>query len=170
MAPGSTLAVFTTAPEPLNAWRKQQTEALKTPSLLPAKGSVVVSDDQIREVFEFLEIAGSTDEILERLDRLFAETPVGREGVADVRALVANARAVGVDDQHLRLDLSIARGLDYYTGAVFEVYDPAVGYALGGGGRYDDLCGRFGRALPAAGLALDIQRVHQAQLEEERLG
>ena len=55
-------------------------------------------------------------------------------------------------------------------GAVFEVYDPAVGYALGGGGRYDGLCGRFGRPLPAAGMALDIQRVHMAQLEEERLG
>ena len=53
---------------------------------------------------------------------------------------------------------------------MFEVYDPAVGYALGGGGRYDDLCGRFGRDLPACGLALDVQRVHMAQLEEERLG
>ncbi len=59
--------------------------------------------------------------------------------------------------------------MSYYTGTVFEVYDPAVGYALGGGGRYDDLCGRFGRDLPACGLALDVQRVHMAQLEEERL-
>ena len=42
-------------------------------------------------------------------------------------------------------DLGLVRELGYYTGAVFEVYDPAVGFALGGGGRYDDLIGRFGR-------------------------
>jgi ATP phosphoribosyltransferase regulatory subunit len=67
-------------------------------------------------------------------------------------------------------DLGLVRELGYYTGAVFEVYDPAVGFALGGGGRYDELLGRFGRALPACGVALDIQRVHQAQAAEEALG
>ncbi|MBX5468499.1 MAG: ATP phosphoribosyltransferase regulatory subunit [Thermoleophilaceae bacterium] len=66
-------------------------------------------------------------------------------------------------------DLGLVRELGYYTGAVFEVYDPAVGFALGGGGRYDDLLGRFGRPLPACGMALDIQRVHVAQAEEERI-
>jgi ATP phosphoribosyltransferase regulatory subunit HisZ len=53
---------------------------------------------------------------------------------------------------------------------VFEVYDPAVGFALGGGGRYDDLLGRFGRPLPACGMGLDVQRVHMAQAAEEALG
>jgi ATP phosphoribosyltransferase regulatory subunit HisZ len=62
------------------------------------------------------------------------------------------------------------RELGYYTGAVFEVYDPAVGFALGGGGRYDELLGKFGRDLPACGLALDVQRVHVALNAEERLG
>ena len=52
------------------------------------------------------------------------------------------------------LDLGLVRSLGYYTGSVFEVYDPAVGVALGGGGRYDDLIGRFGRDLPACGLGL----------------
>jgi ATP phosphoribosyltransferase regulatory subunit HisZ len=66
-------------------------------------------------------------------------------------------------------DLGLVRELGYYTGAVFEVYDPAVGFALGGGGRYDELIGRFGRSLPACGIALDVQRVHIAQAEEERL-
>ena len=53
---------------------------------------------------------------------------------------------------------------------MFEVYDPAVGFTLGGGGRYDELLGRFGATCPACGLALDVQRVHLAQAEEEALG
>lgn len=63
-------------------------------------------------------------------------------------------------------DLGLVRSLGYYTGAVFEVYDAAFGSPLGGGGRYDDLLGRFGRALPACGWALDVERVHAARLEE----
>jgi len=65
-------------------------------------------------------------------------------------------------------DLGLSRGLGYYTGAVFEVYDPALGMPLGGGGRYDDLLGRFGRALPAVGFALHVDRLHIALTGEER--
>jgi ATP phosphoribosyltransferase regulatory subunit len=65
-------------------------------------------------------------------------------------------------------DLGLVRDLGYYTGAIFEVYDPALGHILGGGGRYDDLLGRFGRPLPACGFALYVERVHVAQAEEER--
>ena len=74
----------------------------------------------------------------------------------------------GVADRVI-FDLGLVRELGYYTGAVFEVYDPAVGFALGGGGRYDDLLGRFGRPLAACGVALDLQRVHLAQAAEEAL-
>jgi ATP phosphoribosyltransferase regulatory subunit len=69
----------------------------------------------------------------------------------------------------VNLDLGLLRDLGYYTGAILEVYDPAVGHVLGGGGRYDELMGRFGRELPAAGFALYLERVHIAQAEEERL-
>jgi ATP phosphoribosyltransferase regulatory subunit len=65
-------------------------------------------------------------------------------------------------------DLGLARGLGYYTGAVFEVYDAALGAPLGGGGRYDDLLGRFGRDLPAAGWALNVERLHIALVGERR--
>ena len=87
------------------------------------------------------------------------------EGLRPLHELLAER---GVADRVI-FDLGLVRELGYYTGAVFEVYDPAVGFALGGGGRYDELLGRFGRALPACGVALDLQRVHQAQAAEEAL-
>jgi ATP phosphoribosyltransferase regulatory subunit len=87
------------------------------------------------------------------------------EGLRELHAALADR---GVADRVI-FDLGLVRQLGYYTGAVFEVYDPAVGFALGGGGRYDDLLGRFGRPLPACGVALDLQRVHLAQAAEEAL-
>lgn len=66
----------------------------------------------------------------------------------------------------VRIDLGLLRDLGYYSGAILEVYDPAVGYVLGGGGRYDGLMKRFGLDLSAAGFGLYLQRVHAAQLQE----
>jgi ATP phosphoribosyltransferase regulatory subunit len=65
-------------------------------------------------------------------------------------------------------DLGLTRPLSYYTGAVFEVYDAALGSPIGGGGRYDDLLGRCGRGLPACGWALDVERLHAARVGEGR--
>jgi ATP phosphoribosyltransferase regulatory subunit len=65
-------------------------------------------------------------------------------------------------------DLGLVRHIGYYTGAVFDVYDPALGAPIGGGGRYDDLLGRFGRSLPAVGFALGVDRLHLALAGEER--
>lgn len=65
-------------------------------------------------------------------------------------------------------DLGLVRNIGYYTGAVFEVYDPALGAPIGGGGRYDELLGRFGRSLPAVGFAIGVERLHIALAGEER--
>jgi ATP phosphoribosyltransferase regulatory subunit len=65
-------------------------------------------------------------------------------------------------------DLGLIRSLGYYTGPVFEVYDAALGSPMGGGGRYDDLLGRFGRDLPACGWALNVERLHIARVGEGR--
>ena len=84
-----------------------------------------------------------------------------------LRATYESLAARGVADR-VRLDLGLLRDLGYYTGAILEVYDPALGHILGGGGRYDSLIGRFGRDLPAAGFALYVERLHVAETEEER--
>ena len=87
------------------------------------------------------------------------------ERLAETYARLAE---LGVADR-VQLDFGLLRDLGYYTGAILEVYDPALGHIIGGGGRYDALVGSFGRELPAAGFALYLQRVHLAQAEEERL-
>jgi ATP phosphoribosyltransferase regulatory subunit len=69
--------------------------------------------------------------------------------------------------ERVQIDLGLLRDLGYYSGAILEVYDPALGYVLGGGGRYDGLMKRFGVDMPAAGFALYLERVHVAQMEEE---
>jgi ATP phosphoribosyltransferase regulatory subunit len=122
-----------------------------------------------------LSVGESERELLVRLPELRggpsvldgADGPVS-EAVEGLKELYGLLERRGVADRVI-FDLGLVRELGYYTGAVFEVYDPAVGFALGGGGRYDDLIGRFGRELPACGIALDVQRVHLAQAAEEAL-
>jgi ATP phosphoribosyltransferase regulatory subunit len=65
-------------------------------------------------------------------------------------------------------DLGLTREPGYYTGAVFDVLDPALGAPIGGGGRYDDLLGRFGMEMPAVGWALGVDMLHLAIAGEER--
>ena len=104
--------------------------------------------------------------VLEEARELGGEA-VGR-ATARLAATHEALAARGVADR-VRLDLGLLRDLGYYTGAIVEVYDPALGHVLGGGGRYDELMGRFGRPLPAAGFALYTERLHIAQAEEERI-
>jgi ATP phosphoribosyltransferase regulatory subunit HisZ len=91
------------------------------------------------------------------------------DGVPEAEPLQALYGGLADDvRERVIFDLGLVRTLGYYTGAVFEVYDAAFGAPIGGGGRYDDLLGRFGRELPACGWALDVERVHLARLEEGR--
>jgi ATP phosphoribosyltransferase regulatory subunit len=99
-------------------------------------------------------------EVLERLDGRAGEAA---EGLRGVHALLEPRVA-----ERVIFDLGLVRSIGYYTGAIFQVYDPALGVPLGGGGRYDDLLGRFGRPLPAVGWALTAERLHIALMGEER--
>jgi histidyl-tRNA synthetase len=79
-----------------------------------------------------------------------------------VRAAVGNYGHSG----RLLFDLGIFRNFDYYTGMVFEVYAPGLGFTLGGGGRYDSLLAAYGAPMPAVGLGLGLDRVHVALVEQ----
>jgi ATP phosphoribosyltransferase regulatory subunit len=105
-------------------------------------------------------------DVLDRAEEALGE--VGSPALLELRGL-HEAMAGNPHAERVIFDLGLVHELGYYTGAVFEVYDPAVGFALGGGGRYDTLLGRFGQPRPACGIALDIQRVHVAQAAEEAM-
>jgi ATP phosphoribosyltransferase regulatory subunit len=137
-------------------------ESLSRRDLVGLEGQVNalgLGDDEREKLVRLPQIRGGR-EVLDRADT------AGLDGLRELHELLAER---GVGDRVI-FDLGLVRELGYYTGSVFEVYDPAVGFTLGGGGRYDDLIGRFGRDLPACGLALDVQRVHLAQAAEEALG
>jgi len=119
------------------------------------------------EVLERVGREGSSAELLAALAVDLAATRHGPQGIAELRELFEIARALGVPDRHLRLDLRLVRGLDYYTGPVYEsiVTTPAIG-SLTGGGRYDDLLGKFiGQPMPAVGTSIGLERIIEVMKE-----
>ena len=84
-------------------------------------------------------------------------------GMREVRARLPEGVA-----RRIIFDLGLVRSFGYYTGAVFQVYDPAYGMPIGSGGRYDELLGSFGRPLPAVGFAVNVERLHIALTSEEQ--
>ncbi len=98
-------------------------------------------------------------EVLDELDGPLHDAVTGLRAVHERLPPAAAERVL--------FDFGLVRSLGYYTGAVFQVYDPAYGVPLGSGGRYDELLGRFGRPLPAVGFALNVERLHIALTSEE---
>jgi ATP phosphoribosyltransferase regulatory subunit len=90
--------------------------------------------------------------------RAFASYPAAAAAVDELRVVALALREAGLGE-HLAVDLAEVRGLDYYTGLVFRVFAPDLGFEVGGGGRYDTLLARFGRPLPAVGFMLGLDRV-----------
>ncbi|HEY5320696.1 MAG TPA: ATP phosphoribosyltransferase regulatory subunit, partial [Galbitalea sp.] len=85
---------------------------------------------------------------------------VDEDAVADLVALGNAVEAAGLDRSLLQFDPFLVRGMGYYTGTIFEVAHPELGYSLGGGGRYDGMIGRFlGTDVPAAGISLGFERL-----------
>ncbi|MGD9645301.1 MAG: histidine--tRNA ligase [Pirellulales bacterium] len=126
------------------------------------------SRQQAEQVLRFAAVAGTNDEVLAQLRPLVAGSQRGEEGVARLAEIVAAVRGAGVADERLALDVSIARGLDYYTGVVFETFLgqlPEIG-SVCSGGRYDNLAGLYtSQELPGIGASLGLDRLLAAMEE-----
>lgn len=120
-----------------------------------------VSDDAANQVLDIVTTKGTNDELLAFAAQRLADVPQGAKAVQELRDLIDNVERLGVPKSMYRIDLALARGLDYYTGPVYEavVEEPKVG-SVAGGGRYDGLVGTFlGRDVPATGISLGIERI-----------
>lgn len=116
--------------------------------------------DVVDHLFSLLAPAGD-DDVLARLRAQLAGQPDAEEGIAELELVRTYLDALGVPAAFYRMDLSMVRGLDYYTGPIFEtvVEEPRIG-SITGGGRYDHLVGIFsGRDIPAVGSTLGLERI-----------
>lgn len=122
-------------------------------------------------VLDLATMTGSPEDLLDRLDAALAGIDLAAGALADLRELFSYLPAFGVPRDRYLLDLSLARGLDYYTGPVYEatVTEPRVG-SVAGAGRYDGLIGAFlGRPIPATGISLGLERIIEVVQEYDLL-
>jgi histidyl-tRNA synthetase len=122
-------------------------------------------------VLDLATMTGTPSELLDRLDRELEGVEIAAAALTDLRELFTYLPAFGVPADRYMLDLSLARGLDYYTGPVYEatVTQPKVG-SVAGAGRYDNLIGDFlGRPIPATGISLGLERIIEVVQEYDLL-
>lgn len=128
-----------------------------------------LNDDQIGRIFDFTSIDGSNDDILQRLNSLGVENETFKHGVAEITTVVKTLRTMGMPEPRFKIDLKIARGLDYYTGTVYETIlndYPQVG-SVCSGGRYDNLASYYTKTdLPGVGISIGLTRLFYALKQE----
>ncbi|MBD5239729.1 MAG: histidine--tRNA ligase [Bacteroidales bacterium] len=120
-----------------------------------------LSAEAIAALEPLLQIDGTVEERLEKLGQLLANVEIGRKGVEELTEIIAGVKSLGLRAE-LDLDVSLARGLNYYTGAIIEVkaLDVAIG-SITGGGRYDNLTGVFGMpGLSGVGISFGADRIY----------
>jgi histidyl-tRNA synthetase len=115
---------------------------------------------QISLTEQYLDIKGNNTEILQKLEKLIGETDNGKTGISDLNTIIESLSSLQLN---IRIDPSLARGLNYYTGTIFEAIGPPevkIG-SIGGGGRYDDLTGLFGvPGIPGVGISFGVDRIY----------
>ena len=120
-----------------------------------------IDAESVARLRPILELEGDNMSKLAKLEEVIGESEMGRLGIEEMRTIFGYAEALGVA-LDVELDLSLARGLNYYTGAIFEV--KALDYAIGsicGGGRYDDLTGIFGMpGMSGVGISFGADRIY----------
>jgi ATP phosphoribosyltransferase regulatory subunit len=133
-------------PAVLEAMRFRDREGLRS----------IFGGDPPSVLMEAMQLFGDA-EVLERAQKV-AREPRSRMALERLRSLAAVLKGIGLDKQ-VQFDLSEVLGFDYYTGMIFEIHMPGAGIALGGGGRYDSLMGRFGAHRPAVGFSMSLDRL-----------
>ena len=122
-----------------------------------------ISVEAIKKVSPLFELSGSNTDQLNVLDALLSESEEGKKGVEELRFVVNTINNLGLQSSSLEIDVTLARGLNYYTGAIFEVSAPngvEMG-SIGGGGRYDDLTGIFGlKDVSGVGISFGLDRIY----------
>lgn len=125
-----------------------------------AKG---ISEEAIEKASPLFLPQGSNEEQLERLDALLKNSEEGKKGLEELRFILETIAVLGLQSANLSIDVTLARGLNYYTGAIFEVAAPEgvkMG-SIGGGGRYDDLTGIFGlKNVSGVGISFGLDRIY----------
>jgi histidyl-tRNA synthetase len=140
-----------------------------------------LSQTQVSAISEYLGIEGSNAQKLSALRTLFAASAAGLKGIAELEYILNFATSLSptvlppnalpptgaLPHSTLSIDLTLARGLNYYTGAIFEVKAPGVNMgSIGGGGRYDDLTGTFGvPGIPGVGISFGVDRIYDVMEE-----
>jgi histidyl-tRNA synthetase len=120
-----------------------------------------ISAEAAERVLDLVALSGPASDVLRELRERLSDIPMALEGLGELESLFEYLVEMSADSRHYTLNLALARGLDYYTGPVFEaqVKEPSIG-SLGGGGRYDGLIGMFtGEQLPATGSSLGVERI-----------
>ncbi len=116
----------------------------------------------LTELAPLFSLRGSNNELLAALRNVMADSAIGREGIEAIEFLLESSAQLGLDCCNVRVDISLARGLNYYTGPIFEVQAPEgveMG-SIGGGGRYDDLTGIFGlKGVSGVGISFGLDRI-----------
>ena len=152
--------------------RKELTTGYEDESGAPIRG-LGLTGEQVAKIEEFLTISGEDREaVLGRLQGLFSSLPHASDEIEILRSISAQLDSLGYGSDRVMLDPSIARGLAYYTGPVFEavLLDAPQFGAIFAGGRYDDLVTRFsGRRIPATGASIGVDRLLAALIELKRI-
>jgi histidyl-tRNA synthetase len=124
--------------------------------------------EQADQVLKLSELSGSNREMLAALEPLLSGSPIGEAGIRRLSEMLASIEGLGLPEGRIKLDVAIARGLDYYTGVVFETFldeMPKIG-SVCSGGRYDNLAGLFTKQeLPGVGASLGLDRLLTAMDE-----
>lgn len=120
------------------------------------------SEDSLEKVLKIINLSGSDEQLLDELNQLFVDSAIGQKGIEEMQFILNQSKALGLSSAKLKLDLTLARGLNYYTGAIFEVSSDEVTLgSIGGGGRYDDLTGIFGlKNVSGVGISFGLDRIY----------